>query len=428
MLGFETIIQSPVLEYRKNIDLKEDIRKHLEYTMQKTGYKLKDLKIQTENLLLSDGLITVYDVRYTFYNPYYDTTHSYHVYLPQFLNDYYIILNGMRYAFIYSFVDKPLTRFGSDSSSVKLSNMYVKFEFRNVFDETKQLQVRFKKFTIPLLNFVLGYYYVNNAFETYTDLFKYVLDKMRVKYSLNHFAANNEKQNNIKIQKEDQTIKILIPQENTEIIVTEFTPLQGRLLTSFKYYKVPGILQSIFAKKTPLQARKLFANFESVFDYQTLQDLEINSSEEFIEQYILNDKMYYATKDLYMFTNLRTKRVALKIFLLHPLIRQLSMILQYWYIDKGSRLPKKHTVTLAILYKIMQIELAEGKLHNPISEVALNCKVTYMNKFAIKRRSASTRLIPSDMLGIICPISTPETQKVGAVNWLVLVPNIKFDK
>jgi len=32
------------------------------------------------------------------------------------------------------------------------------------------------------------------------------------------------------------------------------------------------------------------------------------------------------------------------------------------------------------------------------------------------------------MLGIICPISTPETQKVGAVNWLVLVPNIKFDK
>jgi len=98
------------------------------------------------------------------------------------------------------------------------------------------------------------------------------------------------------------------------------------------------------------------------------------------------------------------------------LVRQLMHLL-YERI-RTRKLPRKHSTSLSILYKIMQVEYVEDKIHSPISEVMLQLKATYAHKFAMKRLSHKIRLV-TDMLGYLDPIVTPESKKVGSVNYLV---------
>jgi hypothetical protein len=191
-----------------------------------------------------------------------------------------------------------------------------------------------------------------------------------------------------------------------------------RLFVEFKPIKQLNMEVALLNKKTIKQGKKVIVFFKTIFDLFTLEMLDINSVDEFVKTYLLNGYIKTATENLKSFTNIKTKRVMIKLFLLHPLIRQIMRIVYEYYLNKGETLAKKHSITLSILHKILQIELAEDKIKNAIAEIALNSKISYVNKFALKRNSLSIRLV-NNMLTVLDVVATPETKKVGSVNWLV---------
>ncbi len=430
MLGLETTAQSKILEFRKNINIEAEIKKLLNWMLSVTGFELRDFKLEIKNVLLSHGITVVYQGKYTIYNPYFNTEHKFTFVIPKFINEYYMLINGLRYAFIYSFVDKALTRFGSGSTDAKLSNLYVRADIRNIFSN-KPLQYWAKNYSNNLLNFIFAYYYIEKNLQTYDDILLYILNVANISYkqisALPDYMQKILKQSN----KYSKYLVYTIPDQNNENIVYFVNTIQNtiyelhiinewqkRLFVEFKPIKHLNMELALLNKKTIKQGKKIIVFFKTIFDLFTMQMLNVNSVDEFVEKYLIHGYIKTATEQLKAFTNIKTKRVMIKLFLLHPLIRQIMRIIYEYYLNKGETLARKHSITLSILHKILQIELAEDKIKNPIAEVALNSKISYINKFALKRNSQSIRLV-NNMLGVLDVVATPETKKVGSVNWLV---------
>ncbi len=430
MLGLELTAQSKILEFRKQIDIEAEIKKLINWMLDVTGFKLKDFSLETKNVLLSHGITVVYQGKYTLINPYFNTEHKFTFVMPKFINEYYMLINGMRYAFIYSFVDKALTRFGSGSTDAKLSNLYVRADIRNIFSK-KPLQYWAKNYSNNLLNFIFAYYYIEKELQTYDDILLYILNLANIEYKkideLPDYMQKVIKQSN----KYSKYLVYTIQDQQNEDIVYFVNTIQEtiyelhitnewhkRLFVEFKPIKQLNMEVALLNKKTIKQGKKVIVFFKTIFDLFTLEMLDISSVDEFVRTYLLNGYIKTATENLKSFTNIKTKRVMIKLFLLHPLIRQIMRIIYEYYLNKGETLAKKHSITLSILHKILQIELAEDKIKNPIAEIALNSKISYVNKFALKRNSQSIRLV-NNMLTVLDVVATPETKKVGSVNWLV---------
>ncbi len=430
MIGFETTYKSKVLDFRKLINVEQEIKRIIDWMLSVTKFELVDFKLNVKNVLLTDGLTVIYEGKYTLRNPKTDTLHKFTFLVPKFINEYYMLINSMRYAFIFSFVDKALTRFGSKSNDAKLSNLYVRADIRNIFSDAP-LQYWAKNYNNHLLNFIFAYYYIEKNIQNYNDLIQYVLDKFNVDYEYIETLPDNitailkqkNKYNKYLVftmyDEENNTVYFINKVDNINYKITNIIDKwQLRLLTEFKPIKTSQMEVALLNKKTLKQGKKVIVFFKTLFDLFTMEMLEIKTIDEFVEKYLIQGYIAERIKDMAQFTNIKTKRVMIKLFFLHPFIRQIMKIIYDYYYDGGETLVKKHSITLAIFHKILQIELAEGKINNPISEVALNSKISYINKFALRRNSQSVRLI-NNLSGVLDVVATPETKKVGSVNWLV---------
>lgn len=420
----ETKLISPIINYRQNLDLEKEAIEYIHWLADKINLQVKEINIDDEPVNFQDGLITVNKLKYVYYNPVTNTDHIFNTYIFKFI-DNYIVLNGLRYSFIFSQTDKPVTRFGTESIDIKLSNLYRKIVFKNALSE-QDLPIKYesKFITMPLLSLII--IFLDELLDKNIDdmdfnaLHEHAYKLLNIEYTKRprqlkrntRIASYKDEENNI-IHVVDNYEYILKP----DIYFT--SPLVINMLT---HYKPSSKIYLLYNNKDRIVLyKKIKSEFKALFDPFTCKLLNVNNHIDFIRKYIIDGLIIDEAKAVGMYTDAKTKQITIKQFMLYPLIRQLAHIIFNYNLYGITKLPLKHSITFSVLFKSLQIELADGKIPNPASEYALNTKITYMHRFAVKRASSKTRLL-TNLKGIIDPIATPETKKTGSNNYLVVEP------
>ena len=425
-------IDSKPISYRKQVlnNITEDVKNTIIWFCELIDAELIDLQIEEEDLMSTDGLISVYTIKYSLRDKKDGAICNYKTFIPRFIGNY-IIINGQRYVFIYSIADKFLDRFGTESMDAKLSNLYRKVVFKNILDETKPILYESKHKTLPILNFLILYLLKNDeslmeSNLSLLDLLYMVLQQTGFRVDMQELDNNQsnivttvtkgKKAKYITIQETETSIVYTDTSVNKQLIVdvTYESNYRRRFAKSFKDYGGSRLLERLMGKQSFEIMTLLYGEIYAIFDPLVRQ--EFKDPYYFLFTFVPSNDFYNYIKNCGLYSSLKSKTVRFKTFLLHPLIRQL-MHLVYERI-RTRKLPRKHSTSLSILHKIMQVEYVEDKIHNPISEVMLQLKATYAHKFAMKRLSHKIRLV-TDMLGYLDPIVTPESKKVGSVNYLV---------
>jgi len=425
-------IDSKPISYRKQVlnNITEDVKNTIIWFCDLIDVELIDLQIEEEDLMSTDGLISVYTIKYSLKDKKDGAICNYKTFIPRFIGNY-IIVNGQRYVFIYSIADKFLDRFGTESMDAKLSNLYRKVVFKNILDETKPILYESKHKTLPVLNFLILYLLKNDeslmeSNLSLLDLLYMVLQQTGFQVDMQELDNNQsnivttvtkgKKVKYITIQETETSIVYTDTSVNKQLIVdvTYESNYRRRFVKSFKDYGGSRLLERLMGKHSFEIMTLLYGEISAIFDPLVKQ--EFKDSYYFLFTFVPSNDFYNYIKNCGLYSSLKSKTVRFKTFLLHPLVRQL-MHLVYERI-RTRKLPRKHSTSLSILYKIMQVEYVEDKIHSPISEVMLQLKATYAHKFAMKRLSHKIRLV-TDMLGYLDPIVTPESKKVGSVNYLV---------
>jgi len=425
-------IDSKPISYRKQVlnNITEDVKNTIIWFCELIDAELIDLQIEEEDLMSTDGLISVYTIKYSLRDKKDGAICNYKTFIPRFIGNY-IIINGQRYVFIYSIADKFLDRFGTESMDAKLSNLYRKVVFKNILDETKPILYESKHKTLPILNFLILYLLKNDeslmeSNLSLLDLLYMVLQQTGFRVDMQELDNNQsnivttvtkgKKAKYITIQETETSIVYTDTSVNKQLIVdvTYESNYRRRFVKSFKDYGGSRLLERLMGKQSFEIMTLLYGEIYAIFDPLVRQ--EFKDPYYFLFTFVPSNDFYNYIKNCGLYSSLKSKTVRFKTFLLHPLIRQL-MHLVYERI-RTRKLPRKHSTSLSILHKIMQVEYVEDKIHNPISEVMLQLKATYAHKFAMKRLSHKIRLV-TDMLGYLDPIVTPESKKVGSVNYLV---------
>jgi len=424
-------IDSKPISYRKQVlnNITEDVKNTTIWFCDLIDAELIDLQIEEEDLMSTDGLISVYTIKYSLKDKKDGAICNYKTFIPRFIGNY-IIVNGQRYVFIYSIADKFLDRFGTESMDAKLSNLYRKVVFKNILDETKPILYESKHKTLPVLNFLILYLLKNDeslmeSNLSLLDLLYMVLQQTGFQVDMQELDNN---QSNIVTVTKGKKVKYITIQETETSIVYTDTSVNKQLIVdvtyesnyrrrfakSFKDYGGSRLLERLMGKHSFEIMTLLYGEINAIFDPLVRQ--EFKDPYYFLFTFVPSNNFYNYVKNCGLYSSLKSKTVRFKTFLLHPLVRQLMHLL-YERI-RTRKLPRKHSTSLSILYKIMQVEYVEDKIHSPISEVMLQLKATYAHKFAMKRLSHKIRLV-TDMLGYLDPIVTPESKKVGSVNYLV---------
>ena len=424
-------IDSKPISYRKQVlnNITEDVKNTIIWFCDLIDAELIDLQIEEEDLMSTDGLISVYTIKYSLKDKKDGAICNYKTFIPRFIGNY-IIVNGQRYVFIYSIADKFLDRFGTESMDAKLSNLYRKVVFKNILDETKPILYESKHKTLPVLNFLILYLLKNDeslmeSNLSLLDLLHMVLQQTGFQVDMQELDNN---QSNITTVTKGKKVKYITIQETETSIVYTDTSVNKQLIVdvtyesnyrrrfakSFKDYGGSRLLERLMGKHSFEIMTLLYGEIIAIFD--PLVRREFKDPYYFLFTFVPSNDFYNYIKNCGLYSSLKSKTVRFKTFLLHPLVRQLMHLL-YERI-RTRKLPRKHSTSLSILYKIMQVEYVEDKIHSPISEVMLQLKATYAHKFAMKRLSHKIRLV-TDMLGYLDPIVTPESKKVGSVNYLV---------
>jgi len=424
-------IDSKPISYRKQVlnNITEDVKNTIIWFCDLIDAELIDLQIEEEDLMSTDGLISVYTIKYSLKDKKDGAICNYKTFIPRFIGNY-IIVNGQRYVFIYSIADKFLDRFGTESMDAKLSNLYRKVVFKNILDETKPILYESKHKTLPVLNFLILYLLKNDeslmeSNLSLLDLLHMVLQQTGFQVDMQELDNN---QSNITTVTKGKKVKYITIQETETSIVYTDTSVNKQLIVdvtyesnyrrrfakSFKDYGGNRLLERLMGKHSFEIMTLLYGEIIAIFD--PLVRREFKDPYYFLFTFVPSNDFYNYIKNCGLYSSLKSKTVRFKTFLLHPLVRQLMHLL-YERI-RTRKLPRKHSTSLSILYKIMQVEYVEDKIHSPISEVMLQLKATYAHKFAMKRLSHKIRLV-TDMLGYLDPIVTPESKKVGSVNYLV---------
>jgi len=424
-------IDSKPISYRKQVlnNITEDVKNTIIWFCDLIDAELIDLQIEEEDLMSTDGLISVYTIKYSLKDKKDGAICNYKTFIPRFIGNY-IIVNGQRYVFIYSIADKFLDRFGTESMDAKLSNLYRKVVFKNILDETKPILYESKHKTLPVLNFLILYLLKNDeslmeSNLSLLDLLHMVLQQTGFQVDMQELDNN---QSNIVTVTKGKKVKYITIQETETSIVYTDTSVNKQLIVdvtyesnyrrrfakSFKDYGGSRLLERLMGKHSFEIMTLLYGEINAIFDPLVRQ--EFKDPYYFLFTFVPSNDFYNYIKNCGLYSSLKSKTVRFKTFLLHPLVRQLMHLL-YERI-RTRKLPRKHSTSLSILYKIMQVEYVEDKIHSPISEVMLQLKATYAHKFAMKRLSHKIRLV-TDMLGYLDPIVTPESKKVGSVNYLV---------
>lgn len=424
-------IDSKPISYRKQVlnNITEDVKNTTIWFCDLIDAELIDLQIEEEDLMSTDGLISVYTIKYSLKDKKDGAICNYKTFIPRFIGNY-IIVNGQRYVFIYSIADKFLDRFGTESMDAKLSNLYRKVVFKNILDETKPILYESKHKTLPVLNFLILYLLKNDeslmeSNLSLLDLLYMVLQQTGFQVDMQELDNN---QSNIVTVTKGKKVKYITIQETETSIVYTDTSVNKQLIVdvtyesnyrrrfakSFKDYGGSRLLERLMGKHSFEIMTLLYGEINAIFDPLVRQ--EFKDPYYFLFTFVPSNDFYNYIKNCGLYSSLKSKTVRFKTFLLHPLVRQLMHLL-YERI-RTRKLPRKHSTSLSILYKIMQVEYVEDKIHSPISEVMLQLKATYAHKFAMKRLSHKIRLV-TDMLGYLDPIVTPESKKVGSVNYLV---------
>lgn len=425
-------IDSKPISYRKQVlnNITEDVKNTIIWFCDLIDAELIDLQIEEEDLMSTDGLISVYTIKYSLKDKKDGAICNYKTFIPRFIGNY-IIINGQRYVFIYSIADKFLDRFGTESMDAKLSNLYRKVVFKNILDETKPILYESKHKTLPILNFLILYLLKNDeslmeSNLSLLDLLYMVLQQTGFRVDMQELDNNQsnivttvtkgKKVKYITIQETETSIVYTDTSVNKQLIVdvTYESNYRRRFVKSFKDYGGSRLLERLMGKHSFEIMTLLYGEINAIFDPLVRQ--EFKDPYYFLFTFVPSDDFYNYIKNCGLYSSLKSKTVRFKTFLLHPLVRQL-MHLVYERI-RTRKLPRKHSTSLSILHKIMQVEYVEDKIHNTISEVMLQLKATYAHKFAMKRLSHKIRLV-TDMLGYLDPIVTPESKKVGSVNYLV---------
>jgi hypothetical protein len=425
-------IDSKPISYRKQVlnNITEDVKNTIIWFCDLIDAELIDLQIEEEDLMSTDGLISVYTIKYSLKDKKDGAICNYKTFIPRFIGNY-IIINGQRYVFIYSIADKFLDRFGTESMDAKLSNLYRKVVFKNILDETKPILYESKHKTLPILNFLILYLLKNDeslmeSNLSLLDLLYMVLQQTGFQVDIQELDNNQsnivttvtkgKKVKYITIQETETSIVYTDTSVNKQLIVdvTYESNYRRRFVKSFKDYGGSRLLERLMGKHSFEIMTLLYGEINAIFD--PLVRREFKDPYYFLFTFVPSNDFYNYIKNCGLYSSLKSKTVRFKTFLLHPLVRQL-MHLVYERI-RTRKLPRKHSTSLSILHKIMQVEYVEDKIHNPISEVMLQLKATYAHKFAMKRLSHKIRLV-TDMLGYLDPIVTPESKKVGSVNYLV---------
>ena len=425
-------IDSKPISYRKQVlnNITEDVKNTIIWFCDLIDVELIDLQIEEEDLMSTDGLISVYTIKYSLKDKKDGAICNYKTFIPRFIGNY-IIINGQRYVFIYSIADKFLDRFGTESMDAKLSNLYRKVVFKNILDETKPILYESKHKTLPVLNFLILYLLKNDeslmeSNLSLLDLLYMVLQQTGFQVDMQELDNNQsnivttvtkgKKVKYITIQETETSIVYTDTSVNKQLIVdvTYESNYRRRFVKSFKDYGGSRLLERLMGKHSFEIMTLLYGEISAIFD--SLVRREFKDPYYFLFTFVPSNDFYNYIKNCGLYSSLKSKTVRFKTFLLHPLVRQL-MHLVYERI-RTRKLPRKHSTSLSILYKIMQVEYVEDKIHSPISEVMLQLKATYAHKFAMKRLSHKIRLV-TDMLGYLDPIVTPESKKVGSVNYLV---------
>ena len=425
-------IDSKPISYRKQVlnNITEDVKNTIIWFCDLIDAELIDLQIKEEDLMSTDGLISVYTIKYSLKDKKDGAICNYKTFIPRFIGNY-IIVNGQRYVFIYSIADKFLDRFGTESMDAKLSNLYRKVVFKNILDETKPILYESKHKTLPVLNFLILYLLKNDeslmeSNLSLLDLLYMVLQQTGFQVDMQELDNNQsnmvttvtkgKKVKYITIQETETSIMYTDTLVNKQLIVdvTYESNYRRRFAKSFKDYGGSRLLERLMGKHSFEIMTLLYGEINAIFDPLVRQ--EFKDPYYFLFTFVPSNDFYNYIKNCGLYSSLKSKTVRFKTFLLHPLVRQLMHLL-YERI-RTRKLPRKHSTSLSILYKIMQVEYVEDKIHSPISEVMLQLKATYAHKFAMKRLSHKIRLI-TDMLGYLDPIVTPESKKVGSVNYLV---------
>ena len=425
-------IDSKPISYRKQVlsNIREDIKNTIIWFCDLIDAELIDLQIEEEDLMSTDGLISVYTIKYSLKDKKDGAICNYKTFIPRFIGNY-IIINGQRYVFIYSIADKFLDRFGTESMDAKLSNLYRKVVFKNILDETKPILYESKHKTLPILNFLILYLLKNDeslmeSNLSLLDLLHMVLQQTGFQVDIQELdnnqssivttATKGKKVKYITIQETETSIVYTDTSVNKQLIIdaTYESNYRRRFAKSFKDYGGSRLLERLMGKHSFEIMTLLYGEITAIFDPFVRQ--EFKDPYYFLFTFVPSNDFYNYIKNCGLYSSLKSKTVRFKTFLLHPLVRQLMHLL-YERI-RTRKLPRKHSTSLSILYKIMQVEYVEDKIYSPISEVMLQLKSTYAHKFAMKRLSHKIRLV-TDMLGYLDPIVTPESKKVGSVNYLV---------
>ncbi|MEM0325079.1 MAG: hypothetical protein QXW35_04210 [Candidatus Aenigmatarchaeota archaeon] len=429
----EPKIKSPIYEYRNKLDIKEDIIKYIHWLADKLGFKVLDIKIEDVQINFQDWMLTLEKLKYEYYNPILDKKHVFTTYLFKFI-DNYIILNGLRYIFVFSQTDKAITRFGSNSIDIKISNLYRKVVFKNALSE-EDLPIKYESKFLSVSALFMLIILMQNYLDLQsneTDIYRLheeVYKKFNLSYTKELKTSNeNTKRKNSKKQNTKTKIYTVIKDDNIvehHILDYIYTIDLSNVYNSFirrliKYYNVPSRILNMYFNKNIL-IKKAISEFKALFDPFTGEQLNVIDYKDFLDKYIFNARIVDVANQVGLYTDATKKQITVKQFLLYPLVRQIAHIIFMYNLYGISKIPLKHNITLSILFKSMQIELADGHLNNPAAEYALNTKITYMHKFAVKRTNSKTRLI-TNLKGIIDPIATPETKKTGANNYLVVDP------
>lgn len=478
---FENKFKSPIINYKQQLNnsLKDEIIEYINWFANKLNLEVKKIEFIEEPITFQDSIVTVDKLRYVLYNPVLNKDHILNTYVFKFL-DNYIIINGLRYTFVFSQTDKPITRFGTYSKDIKLSNLYRKIVFKNALDLDNintEIKYESKFITMPLLFMLILLEYDRNYMYSYNELqninikkllyelHEIVYKKFNIEYNYIEFnenikqkklkAANIFTINKIKdsllfnkiLSKTDElnNIRLNILNDfavdfNTinidKNIFDEYNIVVHKIFDReyilnlkdkpifikklFYNYKVTNKQLNLLLQPT-LTTKKVLSEFKALFDPFTCKILNVNDHIDFLEKYIYTTNIIEYANNIGVYTDAATKQIAIKQFILYPLIRQIAHFIFTYNIYGIERLPLKHNITFSILYKSMQIELADGHLNNPASEYAINTKITYMHRFAIKRATTATRLM-TNFIGILDPIATTETKKTGANNYLVIEP------
>lgn len=431
----EPKIKSPIYDYRSKLDIKDEVIKYIYWLADKLGFKVLDIKTEDVQINFQDWMLTLEKLKYEYYNPVLDKKHIFTTYLFKFL-DNYIILNGLRYIFVFSQTDKAITRFGSNSIDIKISNLYRKVVFKNALSddelpikyESKFLSVSALFMLIMLMQDYLGLQ--NNETDIYR-LHEELYKKLNLDFTkeLKTDIKDTKKQKSKKQQYTNKTkIYTVVKDDNIvehHVLDYVYTIDLSNVYNTFirrliKFYNVPSRLLNMYFNKNIL-VKKSISEFKALFDPFTCEQLNVTDFRDFLDNYIFTAKIVDTAKQVGMYTDATKKQITIKQFLLYPLVRQIAHMIFMYNLYGITKIPLKHNITLSILFKSMQIELADGHLNNPAAEFALNTKITYMHKFAVKRTNSKTRLI-TNLKGIIDPIATPETKKTGANNYLVVDP------